>query len=305
MKSTIKTFVKGLAMGAADAVPGVSGGTIAFIFGIYSRLIKALSSINISTIKLFLSGNLAKFWQTVDGTFLLTLFVGMLTSIITLLNIIHWLIIEQPTILWAFFLGLVLTSLIYLSKRINWTKTALFWFLLGANIAISLSLAQSTSLTLTPATSFIAGSIAICAMILPGISGSFILVLLGLYLPISQAVHDFNLTLISSFVLGCFLGLLLFSKFLNWLLNNYHNCTLATMSGFLAGASLKLWPWQNWAEQSHARELKSFVQTEWYFPWQNTSNQLADINVFYSVIAILIGASLILIISQKVHSEKS
>jgi putative membrane protein len=296
MKNIILTILKGAAMGAADAVPGVSGGTLALILGVYERLINALSSFNIDVIKMIFTGKISQAWKAMDANFLLQLFTGMVISLLSLLLAVKWLIENQPILLWSFFLGLVLMSVWYLARQFRWNTAAFVLFPIGliASASIMLFIQPSSSIELTMLTAVIAGSIAICAMILPGLSGSFMLILMGLYVPISQAVHDRNLLIIVTFAGGCALGLLSFSKVLRWLLANYHSATLSLMTGIVAGASIKLWPWQNWAAQSAAHEEKSFVENQWYLPMEYTA-QTNDANqVVFAIVVFCIGAGLIL-----------
>lgn len=236
-------------MGAADIVPGVSGGTIALIAGIYERLINALGSIgpNLWTIFRQEGGikGFAAIWRQVDATFLLCLLLGIATSFATLAGIIKHLLDNQPLFIWSFFFGLVVaTVFILLSeiKRWNIGRVALFATGLIAAIVIS----SMPLLTTTPSLPylFFAGAIAICAMILPGISGSFILLLLGAYDAVLEAVDTMNLSAIFTVIAGMATGLLLFTRALKWLLSHYYQATLALLTGFIAGSLIKVWPWK-------------------------------------------------------------
>lgn len=236
-------------MGAADIVPGVSGGTIALIAGIYERLINALGSIgpNLWTIFRQEGGvkGFAAIWRQVDATFLLCLLLGIATSFATLAGIIKHLLDNQPLLIWSFFFGLVVaTVFILLSeiKRWNIGRVALFATGLIAAVVIS----SMPLLTTTPSLPylFFAGAIAICAMILPGISGSFILLLLGAYDAVLEAVDTMNLSAIFTVIAGMATGLLLFTRALKWLLSHYYQATLALLTGFIAGSLIKVWPWK-------------------------------------------------------------
>ena len=238
-------FLKGMAMGAADVVPGVSGGTIAFITGIYERLIQAIRSVNIGWFKLFFSGQWAECWRRADGGFLLTLVAGIGTSVLLLAGVISWLLVNQPVLIWAFFFGLIIASSIYIMRQIrNWNALVVFLLLLGAGVALFIGMARPALVEVTPAYVFICGAIAICAMILPGISGSFILVLLGAYGAVLQAIHEHDLQLLMLFLLGCVTGLLSFTHVLGWLLERAHDQVLATLTGFLIGSLYLIWPWK-------------------------------------------------------------
>lgn len=248
-KQLLGVYVKGMAMGAADIVPGVSGGTIALIAGIYERLINALSSIGPSLWQVFRKEGgfkgLIAIWRQVDATFLLCLVFGIATSFVTLAGIIKHLLDNQPLLIWSFFFGLVIATVVILLgeiKRWNAARAGLFGIGLVAAVVIS----SMPLLTTTPSLPylFFAGAIAICAMILPGISGSFILLLMGAYDTVLDAVHSFNLTIIFTVMAGMISGLLLFTRALKWLLAHYYQGTLALLTGFIAGSLVKVWPWK-------------------------------------------------------------
>lgn len=232
-------------MGAADVVPGVSGGTIAFITGIYERLLAAISSINLSLISVFKEAGVRGVWKKVDGNFLAALLSGILVSILSLANLITLLIIHYPIQLWAFFFGLIIASIWYVAKEIKkWHFGVIAGLLLGAGAVVLLTIMPP----LSPETSllylFICGAIAACAMILPGISGSFILLILGAYSTVIAAVADRNITIVMVIGIGAVLGLISFSKVLNFLLKKYHNTLIGILTGFLVGSLWKIWPWK-------------------------------------------------------------
>lgn len=242
----IVIFLKGIAMGAADIVPGISGGTIAFITGIYEELLEAISAVNFNTIKLIKSEGIGTAWKSIHGNFLLALISGIALSIITLAQLISWLLENQPILLWSFFFGLVLASIIYIGRQISkWGGITVILFILGGILAFYITMLNplvsenSSSMFL-----FLSGAIAICAMILPGISGSFILVLLGAYKPILDAIHEKDIQLLTIVITGAIFGLMLFSRILNWLFKHYKNYTLAILSGFILGSLNKIWPWK-------------------------------------------------------------
>lgn len=246
LKEYITIGLKGMAMGAADVVPGVSGGTIAFITGIYEELLSAISSFNLELLKKLKKDGLKAAWAHINGSFLLALFIGIIISVLSLAKSITWLLENQAILLWSFFFGLVLASIFYIAKQVSkWTVLSVFLLVIGTFCAYYIT-------TLNPLMNdesslffmFLAGSIAICAMILPGISGSFILVLLGAYKPILTAVNDRDLKTIAAVGLGAIIGLLSFSKILKWLFANYKNYTLATLTGFIVGSLNKIWPWK-------------------------------------------------------------
>ena len=294
MKNMLLTILKGVAMGAADAVPGVSGGTIALVLGVYERLIKALSAFNMDVIKQLLRGNIAAVWKAMDGSFLLQLFLGLAISLVSLLQAVRWSMVNQPILLWAFFLGLVVTSVWYLARKFTWTPQAFLVFPIGLVATASLAFVAPSTTELTLLTALIGGAIAICAMILPGISGSFMLILMGLYMPVSEALHDRNIQIMATFLLGCVLGLLSFSKVLRWLLAQYHTVTMALMTGIIAGATVKLWPWQNWQELQAANDAKTYAVNLWLLPAQYSEQTGEPHHLIAAAVAFFMGAGLIL-----------
>lgn len=238
--------LKGMAMGAADVVPGVSGGTIAFISGIYEELLSTISNVNLSLLKTLKTSGIKAVWKQLNGSFLTALFLGIFVSIVSLAKVIKHLLESQPILLWSFFFGLVLASIIYIAKQItDWNFKAFLVLIIGAVLAYFIT-------TLNPLVSenssslfvFLAGAIAICAMILPGISGSFILVLLGAYKPVLEAINNRDFKTILVFMAGAVVGLLTFSRVLKWLFKNHKNLTLAVLTGFIIGSLNKIWPWK-------------------------------------------------------------
>ncbi|SIS45948.1 DUF368 domain-containing protein [Neptunomonas antarctica] len=236
---------KGILMGAADAVPGVSGGTIAFITGIYEELIGSIRRFDIDAVKLLFSDGPGAFWDHVNGNFLVTLLSGIAISLLTLSHIVLFMLATYPVMLWSFFFGLILASTWVISRHItHWNMTSTILFLLGAVSAYVVTSIVPTEIEVTSLAVFLSGAVAICAMILPGISGSFILLLLGMYGPVLLAVKNLELSIIGLFMAGCAVGLLSFSRLLNWLFTSYRMFTLALMSGFLLGSLNKVWPWK-------------------------------------------------------------
>ncbi len=241
--------VKGMCMGAADVVPGVSGGTIAFITGIYDELINSIKSINAASLKMFFTGKWGEFWKMINGKFLLFLLAGIGISVFSLAKIITWLLVAYPVLVWSFFFGLVLASTWFVGKDVkerNW-KTGL-GFLLGAALAFYITVATPAETPSHFLFIFLCGAIAICAMILPGISGSFILVLLGKYFFIMEAVKTLDLKVIAIFGIGACVGITSFSRLLSYALSHMRNITLAVLSGFMLGSLNKVWPWKETIE---------------------------------------------------------
>jgi len=238
-------FLKGMGMGAADVVPGVSGGTIAFISGIYEELIDSIRAVNGKALQLFLKFDLKGLWKHVNGNFLAVLFAGVFASILSLSRLALYLLEHQPVLVWSFFFGLIIASIIGVSRQVKkWSPVVVVSFLLGAAVAYWITV---TAPTQTPEDWWfilLSGAIAICAMILPGISGSFILLLLGKYKYIFGAIKDFQLDVIFLFGLGCVIGLTSFSHLLNFMLKRYHDLTVALLTGFMLGSLNKVWPWK-------------------------------------------------------------
>ena len=236
---------KGMAMGAADVVPGVSGGTIAFISGIYEELIATLNSINLNSLKTLKLQGVSATWKKINGNFLLALFGGILLSILTLSKLVAWLLLEEPVLLWAFFFGLVLASIIFVLKKINqWNSAVFLGLILGGVFAYQLTQLNALGNSDSNWYLFLSGAIAICAMILPGISGAFILVILGSYANVLQALNDKDIAKITIFMTGALIGILSFSRLLKWLFKRFKNMTLAVLTGFMIGALSKIWPWK-------------------------------------------------------------
>ncbi len=245
MSARIKLFLKGMLMGAADAVPGVSGGTIAFITGIYEELINSIKSVDIKAARLLLSGRLNDFWKHINGSFLLVLILGIVTSIATVASSLLYLLDTYPVMLWAFFFGLILASCwLIMSQVDNWSMGLTSAFVIGAMFAYLVTSITPTEIEPTTLAVFLSGMVAICAMILPGVSGSFILLVIGMYAPILSAVKAFDVQLLGIFLAGCVVGISGFSRVLSWMFKHYKMVTLAVLAGFMLGSLNKIWPWK-------------------------------------------------------------
>lgn len=270
-KNTLILTLKGMAMGAADVVPGVSGGTIAFVTGIYEELLSSISALNLSALKCLKKEGFQAFWKKINGRFLITLLTGILVSIGSLSMIIKYLLENEPIKLWSFFFGLVLASVFLVGKKVkSWNYQKVLGLIAGTLIAYYVTIASPSSGTESLWYIFLCGMIAITAMILPGISGSFILLLLGAYTTVLGSVSSSisalkdmdipaltqNALLLFIFALGCLIGLLSFSRLLNWMFSKAHDLTVAVLSGFLIGSLNKIWPWKNTLEwfTKHAGE---------------------------------------------------
>ena len=289
--------LKGMAMGAADIVPGVSGGTIAFISGIYEELLTSISAISTKNIKSLFKDGLNEFWQRINGNFLLALLVGIGISIVSLAKIISWLLEHEPILLWSFFFGLVLASVVFIAKEIKgWNAVLVLFFAKGTILAYYVT-------TLEPMVTenssvlylFFAGAVAICAMILPGISGAFILVLLGAYKPVLDAVHSRDVSLIAVVGAGAVVGLLTFSKILKWLFSNFKNHMLAILSGFVFGSLNKIWPWK---ETLTWRLNSQGVQVPFNEKSVLPHNYTGDSQLYMAIVLAFVGIFVILLLEK-------
>lgn len=289
-------FLRGLAMGAADVVPGVSGGTIAFITGIYERLLNAIKSINPTALKLLFKEGIPAAWKYVDGSFLAALFAGIVVSLVSLSKILKWCLDVYPQLLFAFFFGLIIASSIYIIRQVkDWNLTTIVGLLIGAAIAYTITIIAPTEAPNTYWMIFLAGMIAISAMILPGISGSFILLLMGMYRHVLNAATGLDIGFLLIFMAGCVVGLLSFSHLLSWIFKNYKNTALAILSGFMIGSLNKVWPWQNVLKtrmDSHGNEV----------PWIRESvlpsNYGGETFVLYCTILLIIGFSIVFVLER-------
>lgn len=251
--------LKGIAMGAADVVPGVSGGTIAFISGIYEELIESIDKVNLSNLKLLRSHGFKVFWKSINGSFLLSLFLGIAISIFSLAKLIKWLLQNEPVLLWSFFFGLVLASIVFIGKQIKTTNfTVILAIIISTLVSYYITRAEPFASPDSNIYLLFCGFVAIIAMILPGVSGAFILLLLGAYEiaietinNLVESVSTLNSTLfidaITKFAMlgiGAIIGIKVFSKILNWMFKHHKNLTLAILTGFMIGSLNKIWPWK-------------------------------------------------------------
>lgn len=306
MKRSLKDYalisLKGMGMGAADIVPGVSGGTIALITGIYEEFIDSLKSFSSALLVLKKDG-LKAAWEHVNGNFLIALFIGIAISLLSLVKAIKYALEFHPILLWSFFFGLIVISCYYVGKEVKkWNLPSILGLVIGTVLiyyVTSISPAETSDSLLFV---FIAGMLAICAMILPGISGAFILVLLGKYKYIIAALEGFKLDVIAVFGAGCVVGILSFSHFLSFMLKKYHDLTIAVLTGFMIGSLNKIWPWKNtlsWTTDRHGEEI----------PLEQLNVLPADLKdaepqVLYAVLLMLTGFALILILEQTAKKLK-
>ena len=249
--------LKGYAMGAANVIPGVSGGTIALLTGIFNELVEALNALmSFSSWKLLFKGKLKEFWNAVHGTFLLWLAIGVAVSIFSLAKLMEYVFTHHPVQTWAFFFGLIVVSAFFLLSDIKgWKGADVFWLVAGIALGAMICILSPSETTSDLWFIALCGAIAICTMILPGISGSFILVLLGKYEYIMKAVSNLDWPVLLVFALGCAVGIVAFSKFLHWLMSRYGRQTLTVLIGFTIGALVKVWPWADKAACEAANVL--------------------------------------------------
>ena len=305
MKRTVKDYLvitlKGVAMGAADVVPGVSGGTIAFISGIYEELINSINKVNLGTLKILKKEGIAAAWISINGNFLLSLVLGIGLSVLSLARLIRHFLETQPILIWSFFFGLVLASIIYVGMKIQrWNIGTILLLVLGAFIGYIIT-------TLTPHTAeatypyvFLSGALAICAMILPGISGGFILLLMGMYKPVLDALHDKNIGLIFTLMAGAVIGLLSFSRLLKWLFDHYENLTLAILTGFIVGSLNKIWPWKEVLESEMINGKLKILDEKSIMPYSYTN----DPQLGMAIVMALTGF-LFIVLLERLAKQKS
>ena len=283
-------------MGAADVVPGVSGGTIAFISGIYEELLDAINSININTLKILKNKGFKAAYRSINGNFLFALLLGIGISILSLAKLIKWLLENEPILLWSFFFGLVLASVFYVGKQIrNWNTLKILMLIIGTSLGYYITILPAMATHETPAWFlFISGALAICAMILPGISGSFILLLLGAYKPVIEALDQRDIKTLLIVGIGAIVGLLTFSRLLKWLFDKHKYVTLAVLTGFIAGSLNKIWPWKQVIESEIIHGKLKVLQEESVLPF----NYEGDPNLLWAVIFAVIGFGVILILEK-------
>ena len=278
LKKYLLVGLQGIGMGAADVIPGVSGGTIAFMTGIYEELVGSINNINGTAVKLLFKGRFRDFWKQINGNFLVSLVAGILISIMSLAKLMTYLLSHLPVPTWAFFFGLIVASSVFILREIkDWKIRDGVMLVLGIILGVVVCTLSPTETPDALWFIFLSGAIAICAMILPGISGSFILLILGKYefmlstltkiLSGDGVLLDYAVVVI--FVLGAIVGILAFSKFLHWLLARYHRSTLLVLAGFIIGSLVKVWPWSDMAVVREAQLLRtgSLAEIDMQIPW--------------------------------------
>ncbi|MCD2258708.1 DUF368 domain-containing protein [Psychroserpens luteolus] len=307
--------LKGIAMGAADVVPGVSGGTIAFISGIYEELIESIDNINLSVFKTWKQQGFKTAWNSINGTFLLALFSGVAISILSLAKLIKYLLHNEPILLWSFFFGLVLASILYIAKQIKtWSLQVIIAIIITSVLSYFITLAEPFASPDSSIYLLFCGFIAIIAMILPGVSGAFILLILGAYETAINTVNNlleglstgnFDLlkdALLKFFLLGvgAIVGLKVFSKLLNWMFKHKKNLTLAILTGFMIGSLNKIWPWKEILKtRINSEGLEVTVLDESILP----TSYIGDNQIVLALVLVILGFASILILESLGHKK--
>ena len=301
---TLKQYVgitaRGMLMGAADAVPGVSGGTIAFMTGIYEELIYSLKQCGPSAIKMLFSQGLIATWHFINGNFLVALFGGVLLSLLSISRLVIFLLDNYPNLLWAFFFGLILAGVWSVLRHIEkWSLSVVAFFVIGVISAYWITTISPTVIESSPVIVFLSGMIAICAMILPGISGSFILLLLGMYGPMMLAIKELQFLTLSYFAAGCIIGLLSFSHVLSWMFKHHKTITLALLGGFMLGSLNKVWPWKLTLEtvvDRHGKVIPLLQENVLPHSYEASTQQSAYL--VYSLLLMMAGIIMVILLER-------
>jgi len=293
----ISTVLKGAAMGTANVIPGVSGGTIALITGIFERLINAIKSFDLKALKLLTAGQFKAFASHIDLSFLFSLFLGIGAAIISLAKLFEFLFEHYPIYIWAYFFGLVIASIYFIGKTVEqWSISTIISLLIGTISAVTISVLSPASENSSFIYLIICGVVAICSMILPGLSGSFVLILMGNYqLVMIKAVSELNLKILFPVAIGAGVGLVAFSHILSWLLKKFHNQTIAMLTGFIAGSLGILWPWKEAITEQFGEKVKT-VDFNYYTPQMNGEFYFA---IFFIILGMVSIAATEIIANRK------
>ncbi|MEA1873130.1 MAG: DUF368 domain-containing protein [Bacteroidota bacterium] len=275
IKQALVWVLKGAAMGAANVIPGVSGGTIALITGIFERIIEAIKHFDIKALRFLFKGNFKSFAKHVDLKFLLFIFIGIGLAIISIARLFEFLFVNYPVFIWAFFFGLVLASVYFVAKRVaKWNFASVSSFIIGTSAAVSISLISPAGENADIWYVFLCGVVAACSMILPGLSGSFVLILLGNYQLMIDAVNRLRWDVLIPTVLGAGVGIMAFSWILSWVFKRFRDETIGLLSGFILGSLGILWPWKTELTEPFGEQLKT-VGYDWYLPQFNIETLMA------------------------------
>lgn len=297
MNQFVSNFLKGMGIGTANVIPGVSGGTIALLTGIFERLINCLKSFNITALRLLFKGKFKELAQHVDLWFLLAVGFGVIVAILTTAKVFDYLFEHYPVYLWSFFFGMIITSIYFVGKTIDkWNWQVILSFLLGTGIAVFIAFVKPATENSGFIYLMICGAIATCSMILPGLSGSFILIIMGNYqLVMIDSVNNLDLHILLPVVIGAIVGLVAFSHFLSWIYKNYRNITIALLTGFILGSAPIIWPWKN-SVITIFGDKEKVIGYEYFIPNM-------DIRFATAIVIMLIGAALI-ILTEKMAAKK-
>lgn len=294
-------------MGAADVIPGVSGGTIAFITGIYEELIESIRSIDLASLKILTQFEFRQFWFKINGNFLLAVVTGLVTSLVTLAKLMNYLLIVFPIPIWSFFFGLILISAPLILREVKvWTSKSVILGIVGIAISYWITIVSPAQTPSSLYFIFFCGALAICAMILPGISGAFILLLLGKYEFMIKSLVELNFTVIFIFMLGCIAGLLSFSRFLSWILKHYRFPALALLSGFMLGSLNKVWPWKevvSFRLNHEGKQIPAFDRSIW--PGEYLEKTGNDPQIFQAILFVALGILIVVLVEKIARSFKT
>lgn len=298
MNQFISNFLKGMGIGTANVIPGVSGGTIALLTGIFERLINCLKSFNITALKLLFKGKFKELAKHIDFWFLLSVGFGVVVAIFTTAKVFDYLFTHHPIYLWSFFFGMILTSIYFVGKTIDkWDWKVLLSFVIGTGIAVYIAFAKPASENSNFIYLMICGAVATCSMILPGLSGSFILIIMGNYqLVMIDSINNLDFKVLLPVVIGAVIGLVAFSHFLSWIYKNYRNITIAILTGFILGSAPIIWPWKT-SVVTIFGDKEKVVGYDYFIPEM-------DIHFATAIVIMIIGAALI-ILTEKMAAKKS
>ncbi len=306
-KDYLLLYVKGIAMGGADVIPGVSGGTVAFITGIYEELLDSIKSIDMDAARLLLSFRIRDFWKRINGGFLISVLAGIVTSLLSLSRLMTYLLEHHPISIWSFFFGLIMVSSPLILRDIRrWNAATVIAFVLGIVIAYTITILSPTQTPTNLFFIFFCGALAICAMILPGISGAFVLLLIGKYEYMINALINFDIPVIIVFVIGCFLGLTSFSHVLSWILKHFRYPTLALLAGFMIGSLNKVWPWKEviaFRLNHEGIQVPAFDKSVLPGRYLEVTGQ--DPRIFYAILFAAVGIFLVVAIEKVAAYLKS
>ncbi|MCB0489471.1 MAG: DUF368 domain-containing protein [Cyclobacteriaceae bacterium] len=306
-KDYLFLYIKGIGMGGADVIPGVSGGTIAFITGIYEELIESIKNIDADALAYLKKFDFSSFWKKINGSFLIAVFTGVITSLLSLAKLMGFLLATYPIPVWSFFFGLILISSPLILREVKkWSFAIVLSGISGIAIAYWITVISPSQTPSNLFFIFFCGVLAICAMILPGISGAFILLLLGKYEYMIQALIEFNIPVVLVFMAGCIVGILSFSRFLSWILKHYRFPTLALLAGFMLGSLNKVWPWKEVVSfrLNHAgQQVPAFDQSIW--PGQYLEKTGNDPLIFQSILFVALGVLIVVFVEKLAGALKT